>query len=91
MQVTDDGYRAILATLRAAADATSRGRLVVVTEGGYDLSALGACLDATVEVLAAPSAPTAPAPRASGPGVRGREAAEAALAVQRPFWPELSI
>jgi acetoin utilization deacetylase AcuC-like enzyme len=91
MQVTDDGYRAILATLRAAADATSRGRLVVVTEGGYDLSALGACLDATVEVLAAPSAPMAPAPRASGPGVRGREAAEAALAVQRPFWPELSI
>jgi len=98
MQVTTDGYRAMLATLRATADATSGGRLVVVTEGGYDLPALGACLDATVEVLAAPptatqAAPAAPTPidapalRASGPGIRGREAAEAALAVQRPFWP----
>jgi len=87
MQVTTDGYRAMLATLRATADATSGGRLVVVTEGGYDLPALGACLDATVEVLAATALPGAPPPRASGPGVRGREAAEAALAVQRPFWP----
>jgi acetoin utilization deacetylase AcuC-like enzyme len=91
MQVTDEGYRAMLATLRTAADATSAGRLVVVTEGGYDLSALGACLDATVEVLAAPKAPEAAWPRASGPGIRGREAAEASLAVQRPFWPTLSI
>jgi acetoin utilization deacetylase AcuC-like enzyme len=89
MQVTDEGYRAMLATLRATADATSRGRLVAVTEGGYDLTALGACLDATVEVLAAPAAPELAPPRASGPGVRGREAADAALAVQRPFWPTL--
>jgi len=87
MQVTTDGYRAMLTTLRATADATSGGRLVVVTEGGYDLPALGACLDATVEVLAATAMPGAPPPRASGPGIRGREAAEAALAVQRPFWP----
>jgi acetoin utilization deacetylase AcuC-like enzyme len=86
MQVTTGGYRTMLATLRAA----SGGRLVVVTEGGYDLPALGACLDATVEVLAAaatPGAPPAATPRASGPGIRGREASEAALAVQRPFWP----
>jgi len=93
MQVTTEGYRAMLATLRAAVDA-SGGRLVVVTEGGYDLPALGACLDATVEVLAATPSPAAgpvadPAPRVSGPGIRGREAAEAALAVQRPFWPSL--
>jgi acetoin utilization deacetylase AcuC-like enzyme len=90
MQVTTDGYRAMLVALRAAADATSAGRLVVVTEGGYDLPALGACLDATVEVLASPVTPdgaAAMAPRASGPGIRGREAVEAALAVQRPFWP----
>jgi acetoin utilization deacetylase AcuC-like enzyme len=93
MRVTTEGYRAMLSTLRAAADATSGGRLVVVTEGGYDLPALSACLDATVDVLAGPAAaggavrPAAAAPRASGPGVRGSEAAEAALAVQRPFWP----
>jgi len=96
MQVTTEGYRAMLATLRATAEATSKGRLVVVAEGGYDLPALAACLDATVEVLAAPAAdggpagaaskPSAAAPRTSGPGVRGREAAEAALAVHRAFW-----
>jgi acetoin utilization deacetylase AcuC-like enzyme len=92
MQVTTAGYRAMLATLRAAAEASSGGRLVVVTEGGYDLPALGACLDATVEVLAAAAGPaasaaSAAAARPSGPGVRGREAVAAALAVQRPFWP----
>ena len=88
MQVTDDGYRAMLVMLRAVVDAASGGRLVVVTEGGYDLSALAACLEATVEVLAGPAAPAA-APRASGSGVRGREAAAAALAVQKPFWRRL--
>ena len=97
MQVTTAGYRAMLATLRATAEAVSGGRLVVVTEGGYDLPALGACLEATVEVLSAPAgaapagsaapAASAAAPRASGPGIRGREAVAAALAVQRPFWP----
>ncbi len=104
MQVTTDGYRAMLTALRDTADAVSGGRLVVVTEGGYDLPALGACLDATVEVLAAPAGPAgsagsaAPRPaaataaaqataRPNGPGVRGREAVAAALAVQRPFWP----
>jgi acetoin utilization deacetylase AcuC-like enzyme len=96
MQVTTEGYRSMLATLKATADATSGGRLVVVTEGGYDLPALGACLDATVEELAAPvvaagaagpaGGPAAAATRTSGPGIRGREAAEAALAVQKPFW-----
>jgi acetoin utilization deacetylase AcuC-like enzyme len=90
MQVTTEGYRAMLTTLRATADATSGGRLVAVTEGGYDLPALGACLDATVEVLAAPASPARAvpaAPRATGPGIRGREAVEAARAVQKPFWP----
>jgi acetoin utilization deacetylase AcuC-like enzyme len=93
MQVTDDGFRSMLARLRAVADTVSAGRLVVVTEGGYDLQALGACLEATVEVLAGEAAPATAtadgAPRTSGPGVRGREAAEAALAVQRPFWRQL--
>jgi acetoin utilization deacetylase AcuC-like enzyme len=93
MQVSDAGYRAMMAALRASADAVSKGKLVVVSEGGYDLQALGAGLDATVEVLAAdPDAGGERAPaasRASGPGVRGREAAEAARAVQKPYWARL--
>ena len=79
MQVTDAGYRSMVGTLWATAAEASRGRLVVLSEGGYDLAALAAGLEATVEVLdGAPAVPT-PA-RASGPGIRGREAADAALA-----------
>jgi acetoin utilization deacetylase AcuC-like enzyme len=97
MRVTTEGYRAMLSALRATAHATSAGRLLVVTEGGYDLPALRACLDATVDVLAAPASAggtgrTAEAQwRASGPGVRGAEAVEAALAVQRPLWPSRPV
>jgi acetoin utilization deacetylase AcuC-like enzyme len=88
MQVTDAGYRAMVATLWAAAAEASHGRFVVLAEGGYDLSALANGLEATVEVLAAaPALP--PATRATGPGIRGREAADAARAVQKPFWPAL--
>jgi acetoin utilization deacetylase AcuC-like enzyme len=87
MQVTDEGYRSMLATLWAAASAGSRGRLVVVTEGGYDLQALGTGLDNTVAVLSAPPAGAAPA--AGTPGPRGRGAVEAAISAQKPFWRQL--
>jgi acetoin utilization deacetylase AcuC-like enzyme len=99
MQVTDAGYRAMLASLWAMASPVSNGRLVVLSEGGYDLSALAAGLEATVEVLAGPAPlpdappstkePSTTGPRATGPGIRGREAADAALAVQRSFWRTL--
>ena len=52
MRVSTDGYAAIVRGLRDAA-----GRIgcpiALVTEGGYDLAALRACLDATLEVLGA--------------------------------------
>ena len=89
MQVTDEGYQSMLATLWAAAAEASNGRLVVLAEGGYDLAALAAGLESTVEVLeAAPALPPLPA-SPSGPGIRGREAVQAALSVQKPFWPAL--
>ena len=50
MRVTTGGYRAILASLRAVA-ARIGCPIAVVTEGGYDLDALRACLRATLEVL----------------------------------------
>jgi acetoin utilization deacetylase AcuC-like enzyme len=88
MQVSDEGYRAMVATLWATAAEASNGRFVVLAEGGYDLAALAAGLEATVEVLdAAPALP--PAAPASGPGIRGREAADAARRVQKPFWGQL--
>jgi acetoin utilization deacetylase AcuC-like enzyme len=51
MRVTTAGYAAIVTTLRDAA-ARIDCPIAVVTEGGYDLDALRACLLATVEVLA---------------------------------------
>ena len=52
MRVSTEGYAAIVRSLRDAA-----GRIgcpiALVTEGGYDLDALGACLDGTLEILAA--------------------------------------
>ena len=47
------------AELRAVADECCDGRMALVTEGGYDLEALGASLDAVVDVLAPIGAPHA--------------------------------
>ena len=51
MRVSTDGYAQIVGTLRAAA-ARARCPLALVTEGGYDLDALAACVEASIEVLA---------------------------------------
>lgn len=53
-RMTTEGYSSWMSALRHAADELCGGRLAVVTEGGYDLQALRACLDATVDVLRAP-------------------------------------
>ena len=61
MRVSTRGIGHLVAHLRAVAAATrASNRLVVVTEGGYDLEALTACLDATLGVLdGAPEGPPA--------------------------------
>ncbi len=84
MRVTTDGYRFLMRVLGDVADRASAGRLAVVTEGGYDLEALGACCLATLDVLAAPEAPrpsVAVATAALGEGAR-----LAVCTAQRPYW-----
>ena len=49
MRMTAHGYRAIVRQLTAAAP---NGAIAFVTEGGYDLSALASCLDASFEAIA---------------------------------------
>jgi acetoin utilization deacetylase AcuC-like enzyme len=49
MRVTTAGYAAIVARLKRAAD--RQCPIALVTEGGYDLDALGACLDATIALF----------------------------------------
>jgi acetoin utilization deacetylase AcuC-like enzyme len=76
-RMTTSGFRAWLTAIRARAQQTCAGRLAVVTEGGYDLQALRACLDATVDVLRGPVAPDAVWRDAAGPDRRGRETVRA--------------
>jgi acetoin utilization deacetylase AcuC-like enzyme len=57
--VTDAGYVAMAASMRAAAGGLGIP-LGIVLEGGYDLGALSRCLVATLEVAGAPEPPGAP-------------------------------
>jgi acetoin utilization deacetylase AcuC-like enzyme len=71
--------------LRAVSEDCCAGRIVVVTEGGYDLEALGASLDSVVETLTAPrSAPQWP--RGDLPALRGRAGVAAARVALSSFW-----
>jgi acetoin utilization deacetylase AcuC-like enzyme len=49
-RMTTAGFRTLTGRLVAAADRACEGRIVFVTEGGYDLTALGECLQAVIEV-----------------------------------------
>jgi acetoin utilization deacetylase AcuC-like enzyme len=49
-RMSTDGFRKLSAMLAAAADRLCHGRMVLVTEGGYDLQALQECLDAVIDV-----------------------------------------
>ena len=86
MRVTTEGFAAMTAMLRRLADEHCDGRIVLVTEGGYDLRALGACLRATVDVLAAESCPVANWPATTIASSRGYAAAAATKAAQTKFW-----
>ncbi|MEE2635777.1 MAG: histone deacetylase [Acidobacteriota bacterium] len=51
MRVSTEGYAAMTAHVQRLAVECCRGRLAAVTEGGYDLSALDACLTSTLTQL----------------------------------------
>jgi acetoin utilization deacetylase AcuC-like enzyme len=53
MRLSTDAFVAMTQELRAVADEVSGGRLVLVTEGGYDLDAFAECLRGVVRTLAA--------------------------------------
>jgi len=57
--VTDDGYRAMAASVRALADELGVP-LGIVLEGGYDLGALSRCLTITLETAVAAQPPRPP-------------------------------
>ena len=83
MRVSTAGYAALVGMLHRAV--ASHGAIALVTEGGYDLTALAACLEESFITLDhGPSA--ARGLPAGGPAPRGERAVAAARAAQAPFW-----
>jgi len=83
MRVSTSGYAAIIGMLHAAVG--SRGAIALVTEGGYDLTALGACLDVSFTTLDRALHGEQPEPD-DGPAPRGELALAAVRAAQAPYW-----
>jgi acetoin utilization deacetylase AcuC-like enzyme len=77
MRMTTQGYAAVVSRLREMA--ARHGALALVTEGGYELTALAACLDASIVAIQETSSPP-PLPGAAPRGARAAAQARAALA-----------
>ncbi len=83
MRMTADGFGAIMSGL--ALMAKRHGALALVTEGGYDLSALEASLEQSF--AAVESTRALPVPESAlGPAPRGERAVAAVRAAQQGFW-----
>jgi acetoin utilization deacetylase AcuC-like enzyme len=87
MRVTTAAYARLTRRLRAVADRVSSGRVVLVTEGGYDLRALGECLRSAVAVLGDDEWSSLDEPSSShGVTRRGPAALAAARAALAGYW-----
>jgi acetoin utilization deacetylase AcuC-like enzyme len=86
MRLTTEAFASMTADLRALADECCGGRLALVTEGGYDLQALGASLDAVVQVLGGRARPAAWPASSGDRSTRGHAAANTVKAALAPFW-----
>jgi len=85
MRLSSAAFGAMTADLRVVAEECCRGRLVAVTEGGYDLEGLGTSLDAAIAVLHGPASPASWV--SSGiESNRGRTAADAARDALTAYW-----
>ena len=85
MRLSTTGYASLTKSLCDAADRHCHGHVVGVTEGGYDLGALKACLEALVSMLdgAAGATPLEPS---RGPTPRSRTAIAAVRSAHRRYW-----
>jgi acetoin utilization deacetylase AcuC-like enzyme len=87
MRLTSGAFGAMTIELRKVAEECCDGRLILVTEGGYDLRALESSLDAVVESLAvASTADGSPWPVSGLAADRGRAAVSAARQALSPHW-----
>ena len=84
MRLTAEAFGAMTRELRAVADECCQGRVVAVTEGGYDLRALAASLDLAIDALDGSGA--AQWPESGVASSRGKASVAAAKAALSPFW-----
>lgn len=88
MRLTTGAFASMTGELRAVAEACCAGRMVVLTEGGYDLQALHQSLQAVVDVLA-PETP-ATVTWLLDPSVaptKGEDAVARVRAAHHSYWP----
>ena len=78
MRLSTSGYAGLTKSLCDAADAHCHGRIVAVTEGGYDLEALKACLESSISVLDG-----APPVQAKEPALPATQRSRIAIALVR--------
>ena len=86
MRLSTAGYALLTRLLRDVADRHCAGRMVAVTEGGYDLVALEACLEATAGVLNGSSEADRQPLALPDPTHRSRNAIAASRAAQQRYW-----
>jgi acetoin utilization deacetylase AcuC-like enzyme len=93
MRVTTGGFARMSRHLVGAAERCCAGRLVMTTEGGYELKALAASLDATLRAMADQGGRQARSggaddgvARCSRPAIRGETALAAVRAAQARYW-----
>jgi acetoin utilization deacetylase AcuC-like enzyme len=85
MRVTTGGFRTLTAQLVRVADDVCDGRIVAITEGGYDLGALANSLRTTVQVLAG-EATVEQEGSATGSTARADSTLRRALPGLRKYW-----
>jgi acetoin utilization deacetylase AcuC-like enzyme len=85
MRLTTGAFAAMTMELRAVAGECCDERMMLITEGGYDLRALTSSLDAVVATLASPLA-AAPWRTSETAAVRGRASADTTRRALSPFW-----
>jgi acetoin utilization deacetylase AcuC-like enzyme len=86
MRVTTEAFGAMTTELMLVARECCGGRLMAITEGGYDLAALGDSLRTVVRAMAGGSATTAAWPVASLSSARGAQAVRRAKTALAPYW-----
>ena len=85
MRVSTEQFGRLTGLVTALADEVCSGRVVALTEGGYDLQALAASLTIAISILAGDTS-LAKLPEPTGPTPRGEATLAAVRPQLKPYW-----